>query len=187
MDKVHKIKIEPMTAESFAPFGDIIDATERPPERRINAPLDYYADGNTTVSAIWQPEQGLKFWQMERHFGVTQSFIQLGGSPAAVAVAAPTPTEDGPDDIPSLDQIRAFLIDPTKGFAFKVGTWHSMQRFILSPPGATFIVINSDPNPSQTVNFKENYSLSYTDLATDKEPKRLDLGSRYGVVLEMIP
>lgn len=184
MAKTHKLKVEPMTDESFEPFGELIDVKDRPADHRIISPLGYRTDGRTTLSALWQPYQGRTFWQMERHFAVTQSFIQLSGSPAVVAVAAPTDPEDQLA-IPGPDQIRAFLIDPDKGYSFKVGTWHSLHRYVLAPPGATFAVINSDPNPSQMVDFKNNYSLPYSDLETDGSPVRVELEDKFGVVFEL--
>ena len=72
-----------------------------------------------------------------------------------------------------------------KGYSFKVGTWHSLKRFVLAPPGATLAVINSDPNPSQVVNYQDNLSLTYTDLGTGKNPSRDDLGNRFGLVFEL--
>ena len=184
MVKTHRLKVEPMTDESFEPFGELIDVKDRPPGERIISPLAYRAEGRTTVSALWQPFQGRTFWHLERHFGVTQSFIQLSGAPAVVAVAAPTDLEDQLA-IPPPDQVRAFLIDPDKGYSFKVGTWHSLHRYVLAPPGATFAVINSDPNPSQIVDFKDNYSLTYTDLETDENPIRVDLGDKFGLTFEL--
>lgn len=183
MATVYRIKVEPMTAESFAPFGELVDPLERPQDRRIVSPLEFNAEGRTTLSSIWQPCEGLTFWLMERHFKVTQTFFQLSGSPTVVAAAAPT--GEDPLAIPGPEQIRAFLIDPSKGYSFKVGTWHSNKGFALAPPGATLAVINSDPNPSQIVDYQNNTSLTYTDLATDKNPRRDDLGNRFGMVFEL--
>ena len=183
MEKVYKLKVEPMTIESFKPFGEIVDPQERPPGERMILPLDFHVDGKTTLSSIWQPCEGLSVWELERHFGVTQTFFQLSGSPTVVAAAAPT--DPDPMAIPEPDQVRAFLIDPTKGFSFKVGTWHSVKRFVLAPPGSTLAVINSDPNPSQIVDYKENLSLTYTDLATDENPRRDDLGNKFGLIFEL--
>ena len=75
MEKVYNVQVEPMTEESFASFGELIDPRERPPDRRIIAPLDFHSVGRTTLSSIWQPCEGLTFWEMERHFGVTQTFF----------------------------------------------------------------------------------------------------------------
>ena len=46
----------------------------------------------------------LTFSELERHFGVNQSFIQLSGSPAVVAVAAPTDSD--PLSIPEPHEVR---------------------------------------------------------------------------------
>ena len=183
MGKAYSLKVEPMTEESFEPFGELIDPQERPADRRMILPLGFYAEGRTTLSSIWQPCEGLTFSEMERHFGVTQTFFQLSGAPTVVAAAVPTNPD--PMAIPEPDQIRAFLIDPSKGYSFKVGTWHSVKRFVLAPPGATLAVINSDPNPSQVVDYQENLSLTYSDLATDQNPRRDDLGDRFGIVFEL--
>ena len=181
---IHKLKVEPMTEDSFEPYGFILDAKDHPVDHRILATSDYEADGKTIVGVIWQPFQGQIFSQLERHFGVTQSFIQMSGSPAVVAVAVPTNLDD-PMAIPSPEDVKAFLINPSKGFSFKVGTWHSLNRYVLSPPGATFAIINSVPNPTQLVDLEKNYSLTYTDLDSDKNPHRLDLEDGPGVSFEI--
>ena len=183
MANVYSLKLELMTEESFAPFGELVTPRERPTDRRIIAPLDFHVEGTTTLSSIWQPPEGLTFWEMERHFKVTQTFFQLSGSPTVVAAAPPT--GEDPMQIPGPDQIKAFLIDPSKGYSFKVGAWHSLKRFVLAPPGATLAVINSDPNPSQIVNYRDNLSLTYSDLITDKNPRRDDLGDKFGLVFEI--
>ncbi len=158
--RVHKLKIELMTAESFRPFGEVWEARTRPADRREFFPMNFEIDGKTTVNVIWQPHQGLTFTQLERHFNVTQSFVPLEGSLSVVAVAAPTDPKD-PEAIPRPEDVRAFLIDGTKGFGYKTGTWHSLNRYILHPPGASFIILNVDPNPTQTVDYQERFGLTF--------------------------
>ena len=184
MTKVHYIKIEPMTAKSFEPFGQLLDANQRPIDRRIISPAEFEVDGKTTVGIIWQPYEGLEFNEMERHFGVTQTFIQLSGSPAVVAVAPPTDLFEL-DAVPMPNQIRAFLIDSSKGFVFKKGTWHSLNRYILSPPGATFVILNSIPNPTQIVNYAENTGRVYKDLDSDNMPTSVNYDNRFGVTFRL--
>jgi ureidoglycolate lyase len=94
---------------------------------------------------------------MERHFNVTQAFIPMDGSVSVVAVAPPT----DPKAVPRPEQVRAFLIDGTIGFRYKVGTWHSLERFVLHPPGATFVIINVEPNPTQVVDFDRDFGLAF--------------------------
>ncbi len=209
MTKVHRLEIEPMTEESFSPYGYVLSARDRPADHRIIAPVDFQADGRGTLGVIWQPYQGVKrrvggprhapdgstdvgwyqfqglvFSQLERHFAVTQSFIQMSGSPAVVAVAEATDMDD-PMASPDPEDVRAFLIDSSKGYVLKRGTWHSLNRYILAPPGATFAILNSNPNPTQIVDYGESYSLTYTDLGNDKNPARVDLNGKYDLVFEI--
>jgi len=184
MPRVHRLKIEPMTEESFEPFGELIDPKERPSDHRVISPIAFEADGQGTLGVIWQPYEGRTFNQLERHFAVTQSFVQLAGSPAVVAVAAPTDIDD-PMAAPDPEEVRAFLIDPAKGYALKRGTWHSLNRYILAPPGATFVIMNSNPNPTQIVDYQESYGLTYSDLGSDEKPTRVDFKGKYDVVFEI--
>ena len=102
-----------------------------------------------------------------------------------MAVAPPT-DENDPTAIPDPNDVRAFLIDGTKGFAYKKGTWHSLDRYILSPPGTTFVTFNQSPNPTQMVDYMEGFSLSYRDLTTDGSPSRLELPNVKGLSFEII-
>ena len=129
----HRLVIEPMTAESFAPFGRVLESSEEPVERRVMTPLPFDCDGRTTVHAIWQPCTGRSFSRLERHFGVTQTFVQVAGSPSVVCAAPPTDLDDE-GAVPRPADVRAFLIDPGRPFAFARGTWHSLDRYVLSPP-----------------------------------------------------
>ena len=112
-------------------------------------------------------------------------FIPISGSLAAVAVAPPTDLDD-PLAIPDPSEVRAFLIDGTKGFAYKKGTWHSLDRYILSPPGTTFVSFNQSPNPTQMVDYQEGFTLRYRDLTTDTSPTRQELSDFKGTTFEII-
>lgn len=159
--KVCQLKIEPLTAEAFAPYGVLLDARERPADRwKLTYDEAFCVVGSTKVGVIWEPFAGLTFTRLERHFNVTQAFIPMSGSLSVVAVAAPTDTGDR-DAIPRPEQVRAFLIDGTMGFRYHVGTWHSLNRFILHPPGATYVIINVDPNPTQVVDYAERSGVSF--------------------------
>ena len=165
----HRLAIEPMTRESFAPFGRLLESAEEPAERRVMTALPFECDGGTTVHAIWQPCAGRSFSRLERHFGVTQTFVQVSGSPSVVCVAAPTDLDDR-QAVPAPADVRAFLIDPGRPFSFARGTWHSLDRYVLGPPGATFMILNVDPNPTQIVDYAHGTSLRYADLDVDASP-----------------
>ena len=167
----HRLAIEPMTAESFAPFGRLVESSETPGDRRVMTPSRFECDGRTTIHAIWQPCTDRSFSKLKRHFGVTQTFFQLSGSPSVVCVAPPTDRDD-PGAVPRPEDVRAFLIDPGRGFSFARGTWHSLDRFVLAPPGATFVILNVDPNPTQIVDFLDGTSLRFANLDADPPPTR---------------
>ena len=185
MSKTIKLKIEPMTEETFRPYGEVWDSKEHSSDHRQSFSVDYQPEGTPTASIMWQPYQTLTFTKLERHFHSTHVFIPVSGSLAAVAVAHPTDLNDQMA-MPDPSQVRAFLIDGNKGFAYKKGTWHSLDRYILTPPGTTFVTFNQSPNPTQMVDLKEGISLSYRDLSTDTNPSRIELKDLKGLTFEII-
>jgi ureidoglycolate lyase len=142
MARVHRIRIEPLTAEGFAPFGRLIDVGDRAPDTVAVSGTEGwqvpFESGRPLVSLLRTPYQGLRFKTMERHFHVSQAFIPLGGEHAAVAVAPPS---DDPANLPELAAIRAFLLDGSKGYVLHRGTWHSLDRFPVRPPDTRFVML----------------------------------------------
>ena len=143
MGRVREIKIEPMTAEAFAPFGELISAKDRPPDFRSESGTEGWAiefhSGTPLVMLLKTPYQGFGFSKLERHFHVTQSFLPLGGSPAVVA-GVPPGTGDRAT-LPAPEDVRAFLLDGKTGYALRKGTWHSLDRFPLYPPSTEWVIL----------------------------------------------
>lgn len=183
MSRVQSVAVEPMTAESFAPYGTLYALGERPSGERRMHRWPFECDGRTTVSTIWQPAGGRGFTLLERHQGVTQAFVQLDGDPAVVCVAAPTARE--PESVPRPDEVRAFLIPIGVPYAFHRRVWHSLDRFVLGAGGATFVILNTDPNPTQVVDYADGSCVLWDDLDTDPEPRRLRLPGEFGVSFEL--
>jgi len=166
-----EVPMVPMTAESFAPYGEVFGLADRGPERIMTA-TGFRHEGRVTVSTIWNPAGGHEFSRLERHFGVTQGFVQLSGSPAVVCAAPPT-TLDDPSALPRPEDVVGFLIDPGQGYLFHRGTWHALDRCVLAPPGATFLIINSDPNPTQMIDFAAAKNYMHEDLGGAPAPRAL--------------
>ncbi len=185
MTTIHRLEIEPMTEQSFAPYGELWDTEDRPADRRLLISTGYSYGGRTTVSTIWQPRAEMTFNLLERHFGVTQSFIQMSGSPAVVCVAPATASE-APTDVPEPADVRAFRIDPTKAYSFNRGTWHSLNRLVLSPPGASFLILNSDPNPTQMIDYETGAITVHADLGAS-EPERMQHERNFDTIFEVVP
>lgn len=139
---LHQVKIEPLTDEAFAPFGQLISAKDRPPDFETESGTQGWAvdfsSGRPLIMLLKTRYQGLRFSKLERHFNLTQTFLPLGGSPAVVAVAPPSTDRTAS---PAPAEVRAFLLDGTKGYVLAHGTWHSLDRFPLYPPETRWVII----------------------------------------------
>jgi ureidoglycolate hydrolase len=152
MQALREVRIEPLTDDAFAPFGQVIAVGERAPDFKTESgtegwAIDFQA-GRPLVMVLRTLYQGLRFSKLERHFGLTQTFLPLGGSPAVVAVAPPS--VDGAA-VPDPAAVRAFLLDGTKGYALAAGTWHSLDRFPLYPPDTRWVIITDHETQNDLV------------------------------------
>ena len=140
------IRPEPLTAGSFAPFGDVLDATGD--FREINAgwcnrhhdraSLDFGPEGRAGISIFKARPRALpyEFNLVERHPDGSQAFIPMSEHPFLVIVS------ESPDVAP-----LAFLTNGRQGINFHRGTWHGVLT-PLSAPGLFAVVdrIGKTPN-----------------------------------------
>lgn len=135
------IKVEPLTAQSFAPYGDLLDASGTP-DKMINqgkcgrfhdrAALDF-ADGRAGIS-IFQGELEtlpLTLELVERHPEGSQAFIPMSEGPFLVVVAADA------GGVPV--NPRAFIAANGQAINFHRNTWHGVLA-PLSAPGLFAVV-----------------------------------------------
>lgn len=120
---------EPLTHDGFAPFGDVIAASDAARHFSINggnterfhdlATLDPGADGRLIVSIFRGQARAMPFTieMMERHPLASQAFIPLSGRPYLVAVA-PAATK------PLAQDIQIFLAAADQGVNYAPGVWH---------------------------------------------------------------
>lgn len=130
-----EIKAAPMTAEAFAPFGDVLD-TAGTPDKIINqglcgryhdrATLDF-ADGRAGVSLFKAEPRALPYRLdlVERHPDGSQCFVPMSMDAFLVIVA---PDEGGRPGTP-----RAFLTAPGQAVNFHRGTWHGVLTPLAAP------------------------------------------------------
>jgi ureidoglycolate lyase len=125
------LKAEPLTAEVFAPFGDVIQTAGRAP-RVINegtcerfddlASVDVLANGGRPLMSIFKAApRPLPFEVrvLERHPLSSQAFYPLDGVPFLVVVA-----DDGDAGTPWSNRIRAFRAAGDQGVSYRRNTWH---------------------------------------------------------------
>jgi ureidoglycolate lyase len=130
------LSAHPLTAEAFAPFGDVLDASG-PPNRIINdgmagrwhdrARLDFGPDGRAGVSVFDAVPRQLPyhFDLVERHPLGSQAFLPMTLNPFLVIVA--------PDGVDGPGRPVAFLTAPGQGINLHRGTWHGILTPLHSP------------------------------------------------------
>ena len=130
-----QIPPEPLTAQGFAPFGDVLDTTGTP-DRMINAGLCArfhdraridIADGRAGLSVFDAVARSLPyaFDLVERHPLGSQAFVPMTQAPFLVIVA---PDEHGTPGTP-----RAFLTNGAQGINLHRGTWHGVLTPLQAP------------------------------------------------------
>ncbi len=132
---------EPLTAESFAPFGQVIEAA---PESTVEINAGWTTrfhdlaradvEGAPAIISIFRSRvRPLVAEMLERHPFGTQAFVPLGGHPWLI-VAAEAP--DAP--------LRAFLARGDQGAQIGRGVWHHP---LLTIGAQDFLVVDrADPD-----------------------------------------
>lgn len=124
------LAIEPLTAEAFQPFGDLIEASDHATQYDINdgwarrfhdlARVDTGRDGGRPMLSIFRAKarpMPLRLSLLERHNLGSQAFVALQQRRFLVVVAPSAPRPDAA-------QLRCFMAAPGQGVNYAAGTWH---------------------------------------------------------------
>ena len=144
------IVIQPLTAEAFAPYGDVLNCAGDP-DKLINAGLCGrfhdrakidVGDGRAGISLFRSELRQLPYTLdlVERHPDGSQAFIPMSMDPFLVIVADADLTP------------RAFITAPGEAINFHRGTWHGVLT-PLSGPGLFAVVDRIGDGP----NLEEHY------------------------------
>jgi ureidoglycolate lyase len=127
---VHVLKLERLTKEAFAPFGDVIEADgsswhliNQGAARRYHHLASVVvdgADGRPGISLVRGDafNYPLKITMLERHPLGSQAWIPCNQTPFIVVVAPNS------DDRPDESGIRGFYVQGNQGVNYHKGTWH---------------------------------------------------------------
>jgi ureidoglycolate hydrolase len=126
MSKVLQIKAEPLSADTYRPFGQVI-GMDTVQMKIVN---DRFCMGTITVKC-----QPFRITHLCRHIKSTQALIPLGGKACLVVVAPPTVDLNSPED---LTQVKVFINDGSVGVNIDFGTWH----MTLLPLGSDMRMVN---------------------------------------------
>jgi len=136
------VSTEPLTAEAFRPFGDVLEAAGTP-DKLINqglcgrfhdrARLDFGPGGRAGISVFQAEARALPYRleMVERHPDGSQAFVPMGAEPFLMIVAE--------DDSGRPARPRAFLTTPGQGLNILRNTWHGVLT-PLSAPGLFAVV-----------------------------------------------
>jgi ureidoglycolate lyase len=142
----HWLPVEPLAAQAFAPFGDVIEAGGSAPHVTINegfaerfddlARLDTLRQGGRPVLSVFRARPRtlpLQLRLVERHLLGSQAFVPLLPQRFLVVVAPAGPA-------PTTMQLRCFMTRPGQGVNYAAGTWH--HPLIALDAGGDFLVID---------------------------------------------
>jgi ureidoglycolate lyase len=135
---------QPLTADAFAPFGDVIEASDRAEvlpinygwTTRFNALSDVaVGDGHAILSLFRsKPLTPLVLKIFERHPLGSQAFVPMQGRPYLVAVAPAGEFDPA--------AVRVFRAEPHQGVNYAKGTWH---HFLLALEAESdFLVVDRE-------------------------------------------
>jgi ureidoglycolate lyase len=123
------LKLEPLTAEAFLPYGDVIEVSDSNEVIQINygkterhhdlAKIDVADGGGTAIISIFRSiasQLPLQVKVMERHPIGSQAFMPLTKNPYIVVVAPAGELDSS--------KLRAFIAQPDQGVNYHKGTWH---------------------------------------------------------------
>ena len=130
-----QIKAVPLTADAFAPYGDVMEASGTP-DKLINqgrcgrfhdkARLDF-SDGSAGISIFKGEKETLPLLlkMVERHPEGSQAFVPMSADPFLVVVAR--------DDNNIPMNPKAFLTKSGQAINFHRGTWHGVLTPLAYP------------------------------------------------------
>lgn len=179
----HVLRAEPIQAERFAPFGTMLTAASC---ERLNA--DFYGEGvsihRVPVDSDYPVElllncvrrRPLRVAFVERHVGIEQAFIPVGGIPYLVVLARPDARQE--QGMPALSELCAFTVPGDVAIKLHRGTWHEFP-FPLADEGR--FLVTSHRQLSQSLEVRPD---AQQDFVSEDLEKR-SIASRLGAALSI--
>jgi ureidoglycolate lyase len=138
---------QPLTPETFAPYGQVFTAPQVP--GRVDNPIRI--DNRRSAAAPWfilvkvaPSALPLTARMLERHRFSSQAFVPMKVSRYLVVVAP-----DGADGGPELTKARAFIAGPGQGVNYNPDVWHHPVT-VLDRPADFCVLMWNDGSPADT-------------------------------------
>lgn len=142
------IEAVPLTAEAFAPFGQVLQGSGAATERQGFAATMENGRTNARPNMTYMkllPERGsVRITALERHPFSNQTFIPLNGTRHLVAVCPSTP-----EGAPVIAAMQVFIAEGSQAVNYNPNVWHA-PRMALSAPGKFIMFRWDDGSDSDT-------------------------------------
>ena len=120
MEQVLKVKIQPLNAEAFRPYGQVLKPKEllypETEEGRVAMEL---------LQFKYRPNNK-RMDQLAIHFSYNQTFIPVQGSMVLVVAPPPRNREAGPTAYElDYEKVAAFMMEPGQAAFIDKGVWHN--------------------------------------------------------------
>jgi len=141
------LRPQPLTAEAFAQFGDVIETRDREYFMINNGNTQRYhrlagvelgQPDDRAIISIFRAQalsMPLNIKMLERHPQGSQAFIPLKGNPFLIVVAPA-------GDIPHPASVQTFVTDGTQGVNYHTGVWH--HPILCCTPEDDFLVVDRE-------------------------------------------
>ena len=142
---MQRLQLDPLTADAFRPFGDVIDADTSCERLTINDGrtarhhalamiecLGVGAGGAISIFRADPVDEAFVLRKMERHPLGSQAFINTSGHPYAIVVAPAGALDE--------TRIRGFLAHAGQSVNYRPGVWHHYLLALEQP--SDFVVVD---------------------------------------------
>ena len=120
MEDALRVKIQPLTAELFRPYGEVLK-----PKHLIYPETEEGRVAMEMLAIKYRPN-AKKMDQLAIHFSYNQTFVPVQGSLVLIVAPPPRNREAGPSGYElDYEKVAAFLVDPGQAAFIYKGTWHN--------------------------------------------------------------
>ena len=141
-----KLKIEELTAESFAPFGEVV--AQPPREQDAQGPgwtwwgenhVMAGGDRNYAIGYLDLQPAELSFNWAERHMRSDELLIPMGEE--CLVYVGPADHLDEPDRLPPLERFRVFRLRRGQAVLLGKGVWHGAPMALDRPLNVAVLLL----------------------------------------------
>lgn len=139
-----KLKAEPLTAEAFAPFGQVLALPDKPGRSDYTPFLQNKRPDVKTCfrTSLTEPVSlPLTTQVMEKHAFSSQAFMPVDAGRYLIMV-----TLAKSDGSPDMSALKAFIAAPHQGINYNANTWHHPMT-VLDKPSIFATVMYADGGP----------------------------------------